>query len=240
VSDAEDRQSAAAARCWGVIPAAGLGSRMAIDRPKQYLEIAGRTLLEHSLRCLLADGRVQGVAVALRADDDTGPRLPCLLDQRVILVEGGAERQDSVLAGLRALAPRAHPGDWVLVHDAARPCLRREDLGRLIDAVLESGRGAILAQAVSDTVKRSDDGASIAATVDRRRLWLAQTPQMFRLGELSRALAAEGAVTDEASAMEAAGHPVGLVAGHRGNLKVTTADDFTMARCLLAPGEGDP
>ncbi len=225
--------------CWGVIPAAGIGSRLGAALPKQYLEIAGRTLLEHSLRALLADARVQGVAVALRAGDERAAGLACLRDPRVMLVEGGAERADSVAAGLAALSERAAADDWVLVHDAARPCLRPQSLGALIDAVAASGVGAILAQPVSDTVKRSDDGRTVAATEDRRRLWLAQTPQLFRLGELAAALASAGAVTDEASAMEAAGYPVGLVPGPRSNLKVTTVEDLLLARCLLAAEESD-
>ncbi|KGE05037.1 2-C-methyl-D-erythritol 4-phosphate cytidylyltransferase [Pseudohaliea rubra] len=223
--------------CWGVIPAAGIGSRLGAAVPKQYLEIAGRTLLEHSLRALFADARVKGVAVALRAGDERAAALACLQDPRVLRVEGGAERADSVAAGLAALGERAAEDDWVLVHDAARPCLDAKSLGALIDAVAAGGSGAILAQPVSDTVKRSDDGNTVAATVDRRSLWLAQTPQLFRLGELTRALAGAGAVTDEASAMEAAGHPVGLVPGPRTNFKVTTADDLLLARCLLAAGE---
>lgn len=223
--------------CWGVIPAAGIGSRLGATLPKQYLEIGGRTLLEHSLRALFADARVQGIAVALRPGDERAASLACLRDPRVLLTEGGAERADSVAAGLAALRGRAADDDWVLVHDAARPCLDRESLGALIDAVAASGEGAILAQPVSDTVKRSDDGRMVAATVDRRSLWLAQTPQLFRLGELAAALASAGTVTDEASAMEAAGYPVGLVPGPRSNFKVTTAEDLVLARCLLAAGE---
>jgi len=225
--------------CWGVIPAAGLGSRLGAALPKQYLEVAGRTLLEHSLRALFADPRVQGVVVALRADDERAAGLACLRDPRVLLTDGGAERADSVAAGLAALRAHADADDWVLVHDAARPCLDAQSLGALIDAVEASGQGAILAQPVSDTVKRSDDGATVAGTVDRRSLWLAQTPQLFRLGDLAAALARAGTVTDEASAMEAAGHPVALVPGPRSNFKVTTAEDLVLARCLLAAGETD-
>lgn len=228
-------------KCWAVIPAAGIGSRLGATVPKQYLEAGGCTLLEHSLRALLADARVQGVAVALRPGDQRAAGLACLRDPRVLLTDGGAERADSVAAGLAALRAGAGAGAdaWVLVHDAARPCLDPASLGALIDAVDASGAGAILAQRVSDTVKRSDDGTTVAATEDRRSLWLAQTPQLFRLGELAAALARAGAVTDEASAMEAAGHPVGLVPGPRSNLKVTTAEDLVLARCLLAAGDSD-
>jgi len=228
-------------KCWAVIPAAGIGSRLGATVPKQYLEAGGCTLLEHSLRALLADARVQGVAVALRPGDQRAAGLACLRDPRVLLTDGGAERADSVAAGLAALRAGAGAGAdaWVLVHDAARPCLDPASLGALIDAVDASGAGAILAQRVSDTVKRSDDGTTVAATEDRRSLWLAQTPQLFRLGELAAALARAGAVTDEASAMEATGHPVGLVPGPRSNLKVTTAEDLVLARCLLAAGDSD-
>lgn len=227
--------------CWGVIPAAGVGRRMQGDTPKQYLSVAGMTLLEHSLLALLADSRIQAVSVVVRAGDTQASRLGGVAgNSRVSLAVGGDERSDSVAAGLDDLvALGAVPEDWVLVHDAARPCLPRESLAALMRQVLSSGCGAILAQPVPDTVKRAVDGR-IADTLDRRDLWLAQTPQMFRLGELHRALAAarQGghAVTDEASAMERTGAAVELVPSPRRNLKVTSPEDIELVKFYLESG----
>lgn len=227
--------------CWGVIPAAGVGRRMQTDTPKQFLVVAGRSLLEHSLLALLADARIRAVSVALKAGDERVSRLDTVVgNSRVSLTTGGDERSDSVAAGLNDLVNvGASSEDWVLVHDAARPCLSRESLAALMQQVLSTGCGGILAQPVPDTVKRSRDGC-VAATLDRSDLWLAQTPQMFRLGELRSALAAARkngyAVTDEASAMEFAGGRVQLVPASRRNLKVTVHDDIELARLYLESG----
>jgi 2-C-methyl-D-erythritol 4-phosphate cytidylyltransferase len=205
--------------------------------PKQYLRIGGVTVLEHSLRALLAEPRIGAVVVALRADDPWSADVPVLRDPRIHCVAGGAERSDSVLCGLRACLAQGDPADWVLVHDAARPCLDRASLAALIDRVLESACGAVLAQPVADTVKRTDADGRVLATVEREGLWLAQTPQMFRLGELHAALEAAAAcglrVTDEASAMELAGLPVQLLPGPRGNIKLTTPEDVRWAQWQL-------
>lgn len=229
--------SSDAARCWAVVPAAGTGSRMGADVPKQYLALAGATVLEHSIRALLACARIDGVVVALHPGDERGQALAVLADDRVHTVAGAQERSGSVLAGLRGLPERAASGDWVLVHDAARPCLRTADLERLIDAVTASGVGGILAEPVVDTVKQAGADGRVVATLDRSTLWRAQTPQMFRLGELRAALEEaerRGApVTDEASAMELAGRPVQLVQGSSDNLKVTVAADLALAAWYL-------
>lgn len=224
-------------RCWGVVPAAGIGSRMGSVVPKQYLRIGSVTVLEHSLRALLAEPRIGAVVVALREDDPWSADVPVLRDPRIRCVGGGAERSDSVLCGLRACLAQGDPADWVLVHDAARPCLDRASLAALIDCVLKSGCGAVLAQPVADTVKRTDADGRVLATVERDGLWLAQTPQMFRLGELHDALESAAArgqrVTDEASAMELAGLPVQLLPGPRGNIKLTTPEDVRWAQWQL-------
>ncbi|QIB64229.1 2-C-methyl-D-erythritol 4-phosphate cytidylyltransferase [Kineobactrum salinum] len=223
------------ARCWGVIPAAGSGSRMAADCPKQFLEIGGVSLLRHSLRALLACDAVVGVVVALPGADPRAAELA--REPRVEVVSGGARRADSVLAALRQLQKIADAADWVLVHDAARPCVAVADIERLIAQVSRSGSGALLAQPVLDTVKQADAAGQVCATLDRTSLWRAQTPQMFRLGELQAALVAAldagVEVTDEASAMEWAGHPVQLVAGSARNLKVTVAEDLQLAAWYL-------
>jgi 2-C-methyl-D-erythritol 4-phosphate cytidylyltransferase len=224
-------------RCSAIIPAAGIGARMGADLPKQYLTLNGDTLLEHSLRALLACPQIAAVVVALHPEDELARGLPVLQDPRVLRVEGGVERCDSVLAGLDALAAKAADTDWALVHDAARPCVRPEDIERLIDAVAASGTGGILAEPIVDTVKQAGDDGLVAGTLDRSRLWRAQTPQMFRLLELRNALVNardQGlAVTDEASAMELAGMAVQLVPGSRYNLKITVPADLALAEWYL-------
>lgn len=228
--------------CWAVLPAAGIGSRMGGDLPKQYIEVAGATIFEHSLRALLACPQLGAVVVALHPQDSRAAELQLLDDARVQRVVGGDQRSDSVLAGLEALAQRAAADDWVLVHDAARPCLQLEDSQRLIARVTDNGIGGILAEPVVDTLKRAGADGLVAATLDRKSLWRAQTPQMFRLGELREALeqaAGQGlAVTDEASAMEMAGYPVQLVAGSPRNLKVTVPADLQLATWYLQAQEG--
>jgi len=180
--------------------------------------------------------------VALPPADEFAARLPVFADARVRRVVGGEQRSDSVLAALQALLSLGEPRDWVLVHDAARPCLQEEDLARLIERVGGSGTGGILAEAVVDTVKEANSEGLVMRTLDRTRLWRAQTPQMFRLGELHAALGqakARGlALTDEASAMELAGHPVQLVPGSARNLKVTLPGDLQLAAWYLEGGGG--
>jgi 2-C-methyl-D-erythritol 4-phosphate cytidylyltransferase len=229
--------TSASASCWAVLPAAGIGARMGTELPKQYLQVAGATLLEHSLRALLASDRVSGVVVVLHAQDERAAEIDLLRDARVTCTVGGARRSDSVLAGLSALGARADTNDWVLVHDAARPCLQRLDLERLINTVWDTGVGGILAEAIVDTVKLADANGRIQRTLDRDLLWRAQTPQMFRLAALQQALehaTEQGlAVTDEASVMELAGESVQLVPGSSRNLKVTVPADLALAGWYL-------
>lgn len=231
-------------RCWAVLPAAGIGSRMGGELPKQYLEVAGATLFEHSLHALLACEQLGAVVVALHPDDTRAGGLAILEQQRVQTVVGGAQRSDSVLAGLQALTAQAAATDWVLVHDAARPCLQPADIAMLIARVTASGTGGILAEPIVDTVKQATQDGLVDCTLDRSTLWRAQTPQMFRLGELQRALAhalEQGLpVTDEASAMEMAGYPVQLVAGSSSNLKVTVPRDLQLAAWYLQLSAAQP
>lgn len=224
-------------RCYAVLPAAGVGARMGSEIPKQYLAIEGRSLLEYSLAALLDCDAVVSVVLVLHPQDAHAAALPLLRDPRVLSAVGGSARSDSVLAGLNALSAVAEDEDWVLVHDAARPCLQAADVQRLVDVVTGNGEGGILAQRIVDTVKQATGDGLVQATLDRSRLWRAQTPQMFRLGELRAALAAAQAedlpVTDEASAMELAGHPVQLVEGPASNLKVTVPEDLALAAWYL-------
>ncbi|RMG49741.1 MAG: 2-C-methyl-D-erythritol 4-phosphate cytidylyltransferase [Gammaproteobacteria bacterium] len=223
---------------WAVIPAAGVGARMGADRPKQYLELLGRTVIEHTLSRFLDHPAIAGVFVALGPQDGYWPQLPVAADARITRVEGGRERCHSVLNALRAIL--AGPGqeeDRVLVHDAARPCLRREDLDRLIEEAGATPEGGILAVPVRDTMKRAGAADAIDHTIDRNALWHALTPQLFPLGALHEALQsaldAGHEVTDEASAMEHAGYRPRLVRGHADNIKITLPEDLALARFYL-------
>jgi 2-C-methyl-D-erythritol 4-phosphate cytidylyltransferase len=210
---------------------------MGADLPKQYLSLCGATVLEHSLGALLDCEQIQAVVVSLHPDDPRPQHMACFEDTRVMSVPGGRERSDSVLAGLQALEQSAADLDWVLVHDAARPCVAAADIRALISRVLGSGTGGILAEPVVDTVKQAGVDGLVSRTLDREGLWRAQTPQMFRLGQLRRALleARERGltVTDESAAMELAGHKVQLVTATSPNLKVTVPADLALAAWLL-------
>ncbi|QUJ66981.1 2-C-methyl-D-erythritol 4-phosphate cytidylyltransferase [Photobacterium sp. GJ3] len=216
-----------------VVPAAGIGSRMQADRPKQYLLIAGKTILEHTVDCLLQHPAIGRVVIAISDSDPYFQHLPLSARPEVTVVQGGAERADSVFAGLAALSDN----DWVLVHDAARPCLHQEDISRLIEQAHQSECGAILAAPVRDTMKRGNGRQAIAMTVERTDLWHALTPQMFRAGQLrdamTKALADGAVVTDEASALEHCGYAPRLVTGRADNLKITQPEDLALAEFYL-------
>lgn len=216
---------------WVVVPAAGRGTRFGGEVPKQYCEVAGRTVIAHTLERLLSHPSIAGAMVVLAADDGywrdgamTG------LDRPVLTCVGGAERADSVLAGLDALPETVRADDFVLVHDAARPNLAHADLDRLLDLGRADPVGAILAAPVRDTLKRAGDDGGIDRTEPRERLWRAFTPQLFRRMQLSRALRAAAdagvAITDEAMAMERQGLRPLLVEGREDNFKITTPADL--------------
>lgn len=223
-------------RVWALIPAAGRGRRVGGEVPKQYLMLAGRCVLEHSLSLFINHARIAGVVVVLAKSDPRWPRLKTAGSPRVQAVTGGPERADSVLAGLKHLKATADAADWVLVHDAARPCLNRQMLDRLLSELRRDEVGGLLALPVTDTIKLAEDGR-VARTLDRGLLWQAQTPQMFRLGPLhealEQALQDKKSVTDEAMAMEAAGHAPRLVEGSADNLKITRIEDIALARSIL-------
>ncbi|MDD3519050.1 MAG: 2-C-methyl-D-erythritol 4-phosphate cytidylyltransferase [Chromatiales bacterium] len=225
------------ARHWAVVPAAGVGSRMRADRPKQYLPLLGRQVIEHSLQAFLDHPRIAGVVVALAADDGWWPTLPVSRHPKIVIAPGGDERCHSVLNALHALAGHAADDDWVLVHDAARPCLARSDLDRMLETLEGDAVGGILAAPVADTIKREDGTGRIAATVERQGLWRAFTPQMFRYrlldDALARALADGFLVTDEASAMEHAGFSPRLIEGRADNIKITRPEDLAFAAFVL-------
>lgn len=226
---------------WAVVPAAGSGRRFGGERPKQYADIHGKPLIGWTLQALAQHPAVAGLMVVLAADDPWWPGWTALADKPLLRATGGAERADSVLAGLRALPPAVAAQDFVLVHDAARPCVRAEDISRLIE-LAGAAEGGLLATPLRDTLKRADashQGATprVAHTVAREGLWRALTPQMFRRGALEQALTRwprqSAPPTDEAQAMEACGVQPLLVAGADDNLKVTTPSDWLIASQLL-------
>lgn len=220
-------------RIIAIIPAAGIGARMQADKPKQYLTLAGKTILEHTLSVIASHPAVEKIILAVGKAD---PYIADInLPENTQLVEGGETRAESVLNGLQAID---EPNAWALVHDAARPCLRHEDLDRLLE--VRDDNGAILAIPVTDTIKRANSDKEIIATEDRSQLWQAQTPQFFRADLLKNALSQalrEGAtITDEASAMEFTGFRPHLVAGRSDNLKVTRPEDLALAEFYLSIG----
>ncbi|MGC2520163.1 MAG: 2-C-methyl-D-erythritol 4-phosphate cytidylyltransferase [Burkholderiales bacterium] len=226
-------------RYFGLVPAAGSGSRFGVAGPKQYSLLAGKPMLYHAVQRLLAAPEMEIVFVVL-APGDTEFRQhdwSAFGERLAPLYCGGESRRDSVLNGLIAAASLVDPDDWMLVHDAARPCLGKAELRRLIDEVSKDEVGGILAVPVADTLKRADGERRIVATEPRDGLWQAQTPQMFRQGMLLRALRAaqRGAthVTDEAAAVEALGYKPRLIEGSTKNLKVTFASDLEMAERIL-------
>lgn len=231
-----------AQRWWAVVPAAGYGTRMAAEIPKQYLSIGGETLLSRSVKHLLKSSRLKQIVVAVARNDERWPELSILSDVRVRVVIGGAERADSVLAGLLALT-EAQDNDWVIVHDAARPCLSIRALRAMMDALANDPVGGIMAVPVADTLKLASESGHIAKTVDRSGLWAAQTPQMFRFGLLRDALqqaqAQRRVVTDEASVIEQGGYSPRLFPGSSRNIKITRPEDLELAALILeAQGDG--
>jgi len=231
------------AKIWLIIPAAGVGSRMQADRPKQYLPLNDRPIIEHTLERLASALPQAEFVICLNPDDPYWPEIQKPVGIRLQEVAGGKERADSVLNGLKAIAGQASEDDWVLVHDVARPCVRKSDISALVDQLSDDPVGGILALPVADTMKRAAQDNTISETVDRTALWHALTPQMFRFGKLTRALeqglAAGAVITDEASALEWLGFSPRLVAGHRDNIKVTHPDDLAFAALFLKSQAGD-
>lgn len=214
-----------------IIPASGVGSRMQAVKPKQYLEIHGKTVLEHTLSLFIAHEQIAKIVVAVSENDPYYAALPILQHPKIQCVFGGETRAHSVLNALAVLTE----GDWALVHDAARPCLKRSDLDKILQESDPSG--AILATPVVDTIKRSTNGSHIAQTEDRSQLWHALTPQFFPACTLKQAIShgleRQLAITDEASAMEFCGVQPKLIAGRSDNLKITRPEDLALAAFYL-------
>lgn len=220
---------------WAVVPAAGVGKRMQSDRPKQYLELAGKTVIEQTLTRLLGSEVFSAIAVAVSVEDPYWPELELSRHPQVVTAPGGKERADSVLSALKSLHGRAYDNDWVLVHDAARPCITSGDIHKLIGTLADDEVGGILALSSHDTLK-DVQGNAIVGTLDRRHIWRALTPQMFRYGMLKAALIeAEGNpfITDEASALEFIGLKPKIVEGRPDNIKITRPEDLALATFYL-------
>ena len=222
---------------WCVVPAAGVGRRVGGSRPKQYLPLAGRPLILHTLDRLAAHPHITGLMLVLAAQDQYWSDIHMTFDKPVRTTTGGGERADSVLAGLEALSSDVDANDFVLVHDAARPCVRLTDMDQLIERVSEV-EGGLLGAPLRDTLKYVSESESLVRTESRSGRWRAFTPQMFRYGALRNALRSARdcglMVSDEAMAMELAGHVPVLVEGAEDNIKVTTRGDFELAELLLA------
>ena len=228
-------------RYWAVIPAAGVGTRMQADVPKQYLSINHKTILEYTLERFCSYPKIEGVVVAISGNDDVWNTMGISSHPKITVVEGGTERCHSVLNGLHMLSEQANSSDWVLVHDAARPCLRKEDIDRLIEVLAGHEVGGLLGLPVRDTMKRADMSCIIQETVEREGLWHALTPQMFHLdiliNSLENALSQERVVTDEAQAVELSGLRPVLVEGHPENIKITRNNDLALAELFLSQQE---
>jgi len=222
---------------YALVPAAGFGARMGHELPKQYLPLAGKPMIFHALDTLCACTEIATVFVVLAPDDTQFHTYDwsCFGDKLQPLYCGGATRAESVANGL--LASELEPDDWVLVHDAARPCLTQAHLSKLIAELCDDEVGGILAVPVADTLKRADEEGRIARTEERAGLWQAQTPQMFRAGLLAQALQQCNHVTDEASAVEALGLRPKLVLSESSNFKVTYPQDLLLAELLLQQGK---
>lgn len=230
------------ADCWAVIPATGVGSRMQADRPKQYLQLQGKTLLEHTLDNLLSFPSITGLILVLHPQDAYWSGLQYQSEKPLLICEGGVERHHSVFNGLSLLQQHADENCLVMIHDAVRPFVMHQDLDRLLAAAQETDSGAILGAPVADTLKLNDNG-KIAGTRSRSGLWRAFTPQAFRLSLISRALQnvidQQLEVTDDASAMEMAGFQPLLINSDLRNIKITHPQDLELARLLLPGQEQD-
>lgn len=224
-----------------IVPAAGVGKRMGANQPKQYLKIGSKTLLEWTLHRLITHPGIKHIILPVNPGDTSISTLDCYKASWLTVIHGGKERADSVLAGLQAMPQQANPNEqeWVLVHDAARPCVTHNDISRLLRLAETGEHGGILACPVRDTMKRAQGNTpgQIAHTEDRNNLWHALTPQFFPKRQLQHALLSalqQGAtITDEASAIEQQNGTVHLVEGLASNIKVTRPEDLPLAEFYL-------
>ena len=223
--------------CWVVVPAAGIGARMEARQPKQYLTIADEPMIVHTLKRLASCHKVSAIVVVIAQEDERWPSIKLPLRCPLYTVIGGETRADSVMNGLAYIQQKVSDDPWVLVHDAARPCIRMSDIESLFQRCYDSDVGGILGAPVVDTIKKVTTQHTIAKTVDRAEVWRALTPQMFRLEMLRAALLqaqqSNDGITDEASAIEAMGYQPLMIQGHADNIKVTVPDDLLIAEAIL-------
>jgi 2-C-methyl-D-erythritol 4-phosphate cytidylyltransferase len=228
--------------CWAIIPAAGVGTRMGLETPKQYLKLLDKTVLEYSVELFCEYPAIKGVVIVLCDGDPFWPETGLANNsKKIIVTQGGVERCHSVQNGLQSLKTIADPNDWVLVHDAARPCLQRSDIDKLIMSLEGNLVGGLLALPVKDTMKRGDQNKNVIETVNRQSLWHALTPQMFRFSLLGsaidNALSQNILVTDEAQAIELYGKQPVLIEGSARNIKITNPGDLKLAELYISQQE---
>ncbi len=231
-------------KCWAIVPAAGIGQRMGHATPKQYLNLAGKAVIEWTLERLLGCSAIEKIVVVVQADDDRWRNLPCRHEAKIESVPGGAERFDSVYCGISALQDLAAEDDWVLVHDAVRPCITKDTINSLLDSIHGHPVGGLLAFPVRETLKKVDEHDTVQGTLNRGELWAAQTPQVFRYKVLRQALdycrTHEIYPTDESMAVESLGLKPKAVLGSVDNIKITWPEDLTLASLLLlVQGKGE-
>ena len=221
-----------------VVPASGIGQRMNSTIPKQYIILEkGLTILDQCLNTILSNDLISGFIVALDKKDSHFKSSNFAKDPKLIsIATGGKERFNSVLNALNALDQNAKPNDWVLVHDAARPCIRKEDINKLIEEVADDKVGGILANRIVDTVKQINNGG-LVSTIDRQKLYIAQTPQMFRYAilkdSIEKAIESNMHITDESEALENLNYSIRIVEGSSSNIKITTQEDIHLANYFL-------
>lgn len=220
-----------------IVPAAGTGTRLGDALPKQYLDVNGVPLIRHALDALAGVTRISRIVVVLSPDDQHWTALMPALQKVTAVRVGGATRAESVLNGMLAMAADVASDTWVMVHDAARPCIRTELINQFIDELEHDRIGGLLALPLADTIKLGGENLRVEKTLPRESIWRAQTPQMFRHAMLREALLKTPLATDEAQAIEILGHQPKLVMGDSANLKVTYAPDLKLARMLLAAGD---
>lgn len=221
-----------------IITAAGIGSRMQSAVPKQYLELQGKPVLVHTVERFLSYPKIEKIVVVLQQDDQYWPKLQIADQDKIMTANGGKERCQTVLNGLRRLEDIVKPYDWVLVQDAVRPCLTHSDLDKLINTVDDHQIGGLLGAPLVDTIKRVNTNGTVNKTMERKHLWAAFTPQMFRFqllkDALHHAISVQEFVTDDAAAIELSGHQPLMVEGRRDNIKITYPQDLQLAEYYLS------
>ena len=222
---------------WVVIPAAGIGKRMGDDIPKQYISVCGKTVIEHTIDNFIDRNEIENICISISESDNYWPTLPISKNEKIITTVGGNERYESVYNGLRAIQDKATENDWVLVHDAVRPCLKKSIIDRLITDISSHDVGGILALPCSETMKRVNNSNEVEETINRQTAWRAQTPQMFKYKKLllaiEKVINEDIFITDEAMAMELSNHKPVVILGDENNIKITHKTDLKYLELFL-------